>query len=883
MEKNIYKFVWDHSKKGQFFVLFLTLFSFPILYFSLELPKIIVNEVLAKDNFPITLFGNEYSQISYLLMLSSAFLGLVFISGLFKYSINLYKGKLGERLLSNLRFLLFSRLMRFPFSRFKTLSSGEIVPIITAEVEPLGGFIGDAFALPIFQGGTLLVYLSFIFMQDFYLGLASIAFYPLQIILIPRLQKKVNGLAKKRVFRVRRLAYRVGETIQSINEVHGNDTSRFHLADIANKLLDIFEIRFELFKRKFFIKFLNNFINQLTPFFFYAIGGYFVIMDKISFGALVAVLAAYKDIAPPWKELLKYYQQKEDIRVKYAQILVRFEPENMMPKDWFTTKRKTKPITKDKIKLINANLNDDQNQPVLKNLNFEISLDKFFAITGDENSGKDYLAEILSRRRMVSSGALTLAQKDYVTIPESIFGRHISYIENQAPIFSGTIKENIIYGLQHDPISAPTHAKENINYYRKRQEEAKKAKNTLDDIEANWIDYETLPCNNMDELEDLILSILEGLSFSEDLYHFGLTSLIRDKIPANIITKLLKAREKIHHTLQGEVKNLVQPFNFDEYNDYATLGENLLFGSIIKKNFDGQLSQHPFVQDTLKACNLGDDLLEKGIELAKIMIDIFVDLSPGHEFFDKYSFIDFDELKEIPPLLEKIKKTGNKSLASNEVRIFQDLPFHLTPGKHRLGIIDEDFKKRVLQARHYFVKNLPPKYKDTIEFFDTEKYNSSLSVQDNILFGKVISTRAGAAQKISDLLTQTINDLNLKEDIKKIALNSWIGVAGSKLKIQQKQIVILARALIKHPDLLILNRALLVFDPAIRSKIGAYIFSFMKEKSIIQVITIPDNLTNFDQIIHMKEGQISQVGTLEELQKDNPDFQAYLKNYQRAA
>ena len=42
--------------------------------------------------------------------------------------------------------------------------------MINAEVEPLGGFIGDAFALPAFQGGTLLTILIFMFVQDPVLG-----------------------------------------------------------------------------------------------------------------------------------------------------------------------------------------------------------------------------------------------------------------------------------------------------------------------------------------------------------------------------------------------------------------------------------------------------------------------------------------------------------------------------------------------------------------------------------------------------------------------------------------------------------------------------------------------------------------------------------------
>ena len=63
-----------------------------------------------------------------------------------------------------------------------------------------------------------------------------------------------------------------------------------------------------------------NFLNNLVPFFFYLIGGYFVIEGKVSFGALVAVLAAHKDFSTPLRELLMYYQVTQDVRVRYREV-----------------------------------------------------------------------------------------------------------------------------------------------------------------------------------------------------------------------------------------------------------------------------------------------------------------------------------------------------------------------------------------------------------------------------------------------------------------------------------------------------------------------------------------------------------------------------------
>ena len=180
--------------------------------------------------------------------------------------------------------------------------------------------------MPAFQGGTLVTIIIFMFVQDPVLGLAAVALYPFQGYIIPKLQRKVNQLNKQRVRTQRIVADRIQESAAGIVEIHSNNTVKLQLTDFASLLGRIYDIRFEIYNRKFFVKFLNNFIGQLTPFFFYSIGGYLVIRGNLSFGALVAVLAAYKDMASPWKELLDFYQQKEDSRIKYEQIVEQFQP-----------------------------------------------------------------------------------------------------------------------------------------------------------------------------------------------------------------------------------------------------------------------------------------------------------------------------------------------------------------------------------------------------------------------------------------------------------------------------------------------------------------------------------------------------------------------------
>ena len=317
MESSIFKYIRRHSLRQQIWIVIVSGASFPFLYLFYELPKRIVNDAILSDpeRFPVELFGLELGHFTFLFALCGVFLILVVINQGFKYYINLFKGLTGERMLRRLRFDLYSRVLRFPLPTFRNMSQGEIIPMITAEVEPLGGFIGDAYAQPAFQGGQLLVIIAFLFVANPIMAGAAVALYPLQVYVIPKLQRRVNLLGKERVRLVRKLSDRIGETVQGVQEVHVHDTSRLERADFSIRLGEIFEVRYKIYRQKFVIKFINNFIQQLGPFFFYSLGGFLVISESLDIGTLLASIAAHKDLAAPWKQLLNYYQISADSRI----------------------------------------------------------------------------------------------------------------------------------------------------------------------------------------------------------------------------------------------------------------------------------------------------------------------------------------------------------------------------------------------------------------------------------------------------------------------------------------------------------------------------------------------------------------------------------------
>ena len=43
------------------------------------------------------------------------------------------------------------------------------------------------------------------------------------------------------------------------------------------------------------------------------------------------MIAAYRELPPPLKELIDWDQQRLDVQVKYEQVVDQFQPEGMMP------------------------------------------------------------------------------------------------------------------------------------------------------------------------------------------------------------------------------------------------------------------------------------------------------------------------------------------------------------------------------------------------------------------------------------------------------------------------------------------------------------------------------------------------------------------------
>jgi len=856
LEKGIFSFIWRFSKRQQLNLLLLTIVSYPFYYYSLDLPKSIINDAISGKDFPQTALGQDWGQVEYLMLLSFTFLGLVIINGGLKYVINVYRGIVGERMLRRLRYNLMHLVFRFPLPQFRSVSEGEIVAMVTTETEPLGGFVGEAYSLPAFQGGMLITALIFMFVQDPILGIAAIALYPVQAWLIPKLQKKVNQLGKERVRTVRKLSERIGETVAGVGEIHAHDTAQYELADFSHQLGTIFGIRMKIYKLKFLIKFINNFLAQVTPFFFFSIGGYLVIEGDISIGALVAILAAYKDLGPPWKELLNFYQRMEDARIKYDQLVERFTPPNLMDESLIEPVKDLPNGIAGEIAAKNVSLANDDGENIIESASFSIPVDKHIALIGSAGGGKHEVAQMIARQILPTAGTITIDGQNLATMPEAFIGRRFGYVDQDAYIRSGSIRDNLLYGLKHYPrrdVGDETLRKE----FEARVGESEFAGNSVFDVNADWLDV-------ADDETDAVLErsneALSAVGMERDILMIGLRMTVKPEDYPELVDGVLRARKKMLEKLQEpECAGLVETWEQDRYNRNASLAENILFGTPTDEFFAiDSLGENPVILDALDKEGLRERFIGMGREVAVLMVELFKDLPPGHEFFERYSFIDADDLPEFQKVISNSSENDISTLSDEQRSLLLDLPFKLIPAKHRLGLINDESEKDLLRLRETFASTLPEEHRASVSFFDPDRYNPSSSIIDNLLFGKIDSSVADANEKILELAVRVLDEMSLRLPVLDAGMSSEVGIAGRRLSASQRQRLAIARNLVKQPSLLVVNEATASLDNAGQAHVFQSITSAMRDHGLVWVGDENIAEDRFHQILRVENGRVRQ-------------------------
>ncbi len=228
----------------------------------------------------------------------------------------------------------------------------------------------------------------------------------------------------------------------------------------------------------------------------------------------------------------------------------------------------------------------------------------------------------------------------------------------------------------------------------------------------------------------------------------------------------------------------------------------------------------------------------------------------GEIAFDKVTFVYPDTgIKAIDNVSFQLKKgekmavigktgSGKTTIADLLVRMYD-----VTEGS--IQIDQTDIRKLDLYNLRHRVGYVP---QDVFLFSDT--------IAGNVSFGKNDSTQ----EEIEEFTKYAA----VYEDIAALpeGFKTMVGERGVTLSGGQKQRVSIARALIKKPDIVILDDCLSAVDTNTEQQILGYLDNALSDKTTIIITHRIYSMLNFDKIIVLEDGHIAESGTHEELIKN---------------
>jgi putative ABC transport system ATP-binding protein len=796
----IFSYVWTHSRFEQLELLATTFLSFPILYLLLEIPKTIINDALSSEVFPRTLLGVEFGQYGYLIALCFAFLSLVILAGMIKMRINVRKGTVSEKLVRRLRYQLVEKTLKGN----PDVSQGELIPIITAETGKLNDFFGDAISTPAFMGGTMLTILGFLMVQNVWLGLASIAVIPLQIYWIPKLQKKVNLLHRKTVAETRKLSNQISDSMNGLDNLKSAGALPYTLSNFSDWLNTLYANRLQVHIKKNFVKFLNNFLNQITPFLFFLLGGILVIRNELTLGALVAGLSAYKDLTSPWKELLAFYQATAESAQRYFQIIAPFNADDSASSQ---PKSGAPQVSMDKqskfdLSVSGLSASNKKSGVDIIDVNLEVPASAFVAVSGGNPDELDLLANTIIGTQPATGGHVLLSGHDISKAHVPGLSRHLGYLDGNSHVFGASIDDNIALGLKNTPPDTDTTVSPDFSSW---VESARSTGNFEIPPGYDWLgEAGKSALDSQTKLDMYQLLGIDRAMFFRGL-NAGFYEGAHDTLEQQINETRNIVREHIDKTGIGE---LVYPFDINEFNPYASLDENIIFGSPLdaETNIEDIIS-HPFTVKLLDDLKLASKLVEVGRTFGEHIIQLIEQNGADSQALVPYDFVNGELLENLKAVSVRLAMSANKLEKADKLFLIR-LAFRINPQRHDVDIFDDSMKAQIVTARKEFHAQCPDDLRQRVEFFDGTKFNHGLSVQCNLLFGRIAFSHREAYQQITDLLEVVCRENGLDRPLVLLASERQAGFGGSDLSNDIKEILPVMRELIKSPEILILNRAL---------------------------------------------------------------------------
>ena len=392
------------------------------------------------EAIPPLLDGGSTGELTVVVSMLCALVVVQAVSRLIFLNVS---GRIGQRVLLELRRRLFRHFLRLDVAFHDRYTSGRVVSRSTNDIEAIQDLLETGFGNLITALLTLAGTAVLLVALDVRLGLMCLAAFPVLVALV----WWFGGESARTYRRVRESAALV--IVQFVETMTGIKAVQAYRREPRNQ--EIFEGVADSYRAdnerafKLLAVFMPavKLVGNLTTGVVLLYGGYRVLNDEMSIGTLTAFLLYLRMFFEPMQEISEFFnsfQSASSALEKIAGVLAQ-RPGIDDPAD---------PVpladARGEVALHDVGFGYLPGQPVLSGLSLRIPAGQTVALVGATGSGKTTIAKLIARFYDPQSGSVTLDRIDLRSLAQADLRRHVVMVTQENFLFSGTVADNIRFG-----------------------------------------------------------------------------------------------------------------------------------------------------------------------------------------------------------------------------------------------------------------------------------------------------------------------------------------------------------------------------------------------------------------------------------------------------
>ncbi len=360
---------------------------------------------------------------------------------------------LGERVVADLRGMVFDRILMLPQSWFHERRSGELVGRLASDVTIIQGVVSSDLSIALRNGVQMIGALVMLFVIDVELTLLMLTVVPATVIATMYFGRKLRKMTRAVQDELAQVSGQVQESLGAIATVQAFVREPYEAKRYRDGVEGAFDKTIEMVRMRSWFFSLTMTAGYVGIALVVWLGGRRLIHHELSAGDLTSfflytfiVAGALADLASLWGSLQRAAGATDRLFAVIdtdAEIRDPDAPAAL-------------PAGKGAIKFegVSFAYPTRRGQPVLVDVDLEIQPGEVVALVGPSGAGKTTILSLLYRFYDVDAGTIRLEGQDLRTLKLAELRRAFAMVAQEPVLFSGTIRANIAYGAVATPTQA---------------------------------------------------------------------------------------------------------------------------------------------------------------------------------------------------------------------------------------------------------------------------------------------------------------------------------------------------------------------------------------------------------------------------------------------